>query len=378
MTAIGLVVNPVAGLGGRVGLKGSDGAEIQAQARSLGAEPQAMRRASMALSALKQRLPDLHLITYPHDMGASSANKLNIPFELVGHLNSMKTTAEDTIEAARNMRSAEVELILFCGGDGTARDIYQAIGSDFPVLGIPAGVKVHSGVFAATPQAAGELAGNYVNRTKKGLKLAEVLDIDEHAYRRGVLATKLYGHLTIPYHQRLIPGIKTPSFGSDETVMSAIAAGVVASMEPGCCYILGPGTTTKAIMEQLGLSKTLLGVDVVQDGSLKAADVNERQLLGIAKDCSCSIIVSPIGGQGFVLGRGNQQISADVIRAIGVDKVRIVAAPTKIFALQGKPFVVDTGDVLIDVGIAGLHKVITGSGERMIYPVVSVLTFEEN
>ena len=378
MCKIGLVVNPVAGIGGRVGLKGSDGAEIQARARALGAEPQAMRRAAMALTVLIQRLPELHVITYPGDMGAVSAAEANTPAAIIGHLPVRGTSAQDTIMAARLMRSEGVDLILFSGGDGTARDIYQAVGSEFPVLGIPAGVKVHSGVFAATPQAAGELAARHIKSVKSGLQLAEVLDIDERKYRQGVLATQLYGYLTIPFHRRLITGVKTPSFGSDETVLKAIADEIVASMEPGWNYILGPGTTTGAVMLQMGLPKTLLGVDVVRDGRVLAADVNESQLLEYANGGNCRILVAPIGGQGFVLGRGNQQISPTVIAAVGVRQVTIISTPSKIFALQGKPLVVDTGDVHIDAELAGMHRVITGASETMIYPVESVVTVEES
>jgi len=374
MGEIGVVVNPVAGLGGRVGLKGSDGVEIQAHARALGAEPQAMRRAAIALTVLIQQLPDLHVITYPDDMGAASAAEANIPAEIAGHIPPGGTSAQDTIKAAQFMKSRGVDLILFTGGDGTARDIYQAVGSDFPVLGIPAGVKVHSGVFAATPQAAGELVARYINSGNKGLQLAEVLDIDERKYRQGALATQLYGYLSIPYHRRLIPGVKTPSFGGDETVLRAIGVEIVSSMEPGWCYFLGPGTTTRAVMQKLGLPKTLLGVDVVGDGCLLDEDVNERQLLEYAKDGNCRIIVAPIGGQGFVLGRGNQQISPAVIAAVGVSNVGIISTPAKIFALQGKPLIVDTGDAYIDAELAGMHQVVTGLGEKMVYPVVSVLT----
>jgi len=374
---IGLVVNPVAGLGGRVGLKGSDGAEIQARARALGAEPQAMRRATIALAALIQQFPDLHIITYPDEMGAVSTAKANITAKIIGHLPPEETSARDTIKAARLMRSEGVDLILFSGGDGTARDIYQAIGSDFPVLGIPAGVKVHSGAFAATPQAAGELAVRYIDGKRVGLQLAEVLDVDEGKYRQGVLATQLYGYLSIPYHRRLIPGVKTPSFGNDESVLRAIAAEIVSSMEPGCHYILGPGTTTRAIMQQIGLPKTLLGVDVIQNGDLLAADMNEEGLLAIAKDGNCRIIVTPIGGQGYIFGRGNQQISPAVIAAVGVGQVTIISTPSKIFALQGKPLLVDTGDVKVDAELAGMHKVVTGLGDAMIYRVVGGLNAEE-
>ena len=378
MGKIGLVVNPIAGLGGRVGLKGSDGAEIQARARALGAEPHAMRRAAMALTVLNQHLPGMEIVTYPDDMGAVSAAEANTPAEIIGHLPPGGTSAQDTIRAARALRSEAVDIILFCGGDGTARDIYQAVGSDFPVLGIPAGVKVHSGVFAATPQTAGELVFRYIHAGKTGLQQAEVVDIDERNYRQGVLATQLYGYLTIPYHRRLIPGVKTPSFGSDETVLRAIAEEMVGSMEPGWCYILGPGTTTRAVMLQLELPKTLLGVDVVGDGRLLASDVNESQLLEHTKIGKCRILVAPIGGQGFVLGRGNQQISPAVIATVGVSQLNIISTPSKIFALQGKPLVVDTGDVHIDAELTGMHRVITGAGETMIYPVVSVVSAEES
>lgn len=365
---LGLIVNPIAGIGGRVGLKGSDGAEIQKKALELGAVARSNERAAEALVALKPLASDLELITYPAEMGEDATRACGLEPTVIGTIESGQTTAEDTRQAARAMKHLDIALLLFAGGDGTARDIY-AVGEDVPALGIPAGVKVHSAVFATSPGTAGELAVSYLRGGVPRLRDAEVMDIDEDAFRRGVLSARLCGYLKVPFRRSLVQSLKTASTPMEEAFQTAIAAEIVNHMEEGCLYILGPGTTTRAIASRLGLEKTLLGVDVIKDGELLAADVGESDLLQLLHGARARIIVTPIGGQGYIFGRGNQQISPQVIRRVGKENTIVVSTPEKINSLGGQPLLVDTGDRGVDEMLSGHIRVVTGLGERVVYRV---------
>jgi len=368
---LGLIVNPVAGLGGRVGLKGSDGAEIQRQALALGAVPQAVNRTAQALERLNPLADQFDLLAYPGEMGETAARVSSLTPKVMGAIQPGRTTAEDTRRAAAEMLALAVDLLLFAGGDGTARDVCRAVGQALPVLGIPAGVKIHSAVYATSPASAGGLAALYLQGRVTSQREAEVMDVDEDAVRRGVVTARLYGYLLVPFQRHLLQGRKAPSGPSEATALAAIACQVVDGMEPGRLYILGPGTTTQAIAVRLGLTKTLIGVDVVLDGYLLATDVNEAQLLDLLQGRPAQIVVTPIGGQGYLFGRGNQQISPAVIRAVGRQNVTVVSAPHKVHSLEGRPFLVDTGDPDLDKLLSGHVRVITGYGEQAIYRVCS-------
>ena len=365
---LGLIVNPVAGIGGRVGLKGSDGVRIQKKALELGAVPQSLKRAIQALERIKP-VDDLEVITYPGEMGEDAARACGFEPEVIGSITPGETTPEDSRNAAREMLRLNVNLLLFAGGDGTARDIHSAVGERLPVLGIPAGVKIHSAVFGANPRGAGDLAALYLRGRVTSLREAEVMDIDEEAIRRGIVSARLYGYLKVPFQRRLLQGLKTPSNPGDQAAMAAIAADVVTKMEDGWLYIIGPGTTTRAIASRLGLDKTLIGVDVVAGGKLVAADVNESQLLGLLKGRKAKIIVTPIGGQGYIFGRGNQQISPEVIKKVGKDNIIFVSTTRKINSLGGRPLWVDTGDREVDRMLSDHIRVVTGYNEQIIYKV---------
>ncbi len=365
---LGLVVNPIAGIGGRVGLKGSDGADIQKKALELGAVPQSHNRAVLALERVASGRDDLEIVTYPSEMGENVARECGFDPIVIGSIRNGKTTGEDTINAAREMLRLGVDLLLFTGGDGTARDIYTAIGEGMVVLGIPAGVKVHSAVFGITPKSAGDLAVLYFGG-QCGIREAEVMDVDEEALRQGIVSAKLCGYLRIPFEKRLIQGVKTPSSGGDKEAMEAIACEVVDRMKGDYLYVIGPGTTTRAITSKLGLKKTLVGVDVVSKGELVGIDVNEAQLLKLLEKRNAKIIITPIGGQGHIFGRGNQQISPEVIKKMGRDNIIVVATPEKINSLRGRPFLVDTGDPTVDRMLSGYIRVIKGYGEEIVYKI---------
>jgi predicted polyphosphate/ATP-dependent NAD kinase len=383
---LGLIVNPIAGIGGRVGLKGSDGLDIQQRARMLGAVPLAGERAASALELLLPLSENIELLVPPKEMGETVArscgfnpqviqtsgltNKSLAPFPIGRGEGGDETTPEDTRCSARTMQEAGVDLILFSGGDGTARDIYTAIGNNFPVLGIPAGVKIQSAVFATTPRSAGELAAEFLQGKGVRLQEAEVVDLDEDAYRLGQIVTRLYGYLKIPYRREVIQNQKVPSPASSAVQMQGIATDVIEQMKPDLAYILGPGTTTRTVAEQIGLPKTLVGVDIITHNELLAADVGEQQILEMLERRPLGLIITPTGGQGFLFGRGNQQISPDVIRRVRDENILVICLASKIAALLGRPLLVDTGDYELDHLLAGYIKVITGYHERIIYRLI--------
>ena len=366
---LGFIINPVAGLGGRVGLKGSDGLLIQQQARELGAVPEVFDRAAAGLNALSVSAPEIQeLVTCPGEMGENIALSCGFSPRIIGEINPGKTTAADTRRAAAEMLEQGVALIMFAGGDGTAGDIYQVVGVAVPVIGIPSGVKIHSAVFGVNPASAGRLAARFLNNEITTLKDGEVLDLDEQAYREGIVSPRLIGYLRVPYQRRLVQPRKSPSPASENAMLQAIALEVIDQMDDSY-YIIGPGTTTLPILNRLGLEKTLIGVDVIRNRQLVTADANEKRLLELLEEYPAKVVITPIGGQGFIFGRGNQQISPRVLKKNGLNNIIVISTLEKILSLGGRPLLVDTGDPDMDQALSRHMKVLTGYGESIIYPV---------
>jgi len=370
---LGLIVNPIAGMGGRVGLKGSDGQEIVKRARELGAKPESPRRAVDALRNITRIKDNVELITCPYEMGEDEAKECGFNPTVIGSITRGRTTSHDTENAAKEMLRLKVDLLLFAGGDGTARDIYNVIGDKIPALGIPAGVKIHSAVYATSPRNAGDLAARYLEGESPDIRLreAEVMDIDEQAFRENRLTARLYGYLKVPYERGMIQDAKAGSMLGEEASMDAIAYDIVNNMPDDYLYIIGPGTTTRAIMGKLGLQNTLLGVDAVYKGELVGSDLNESQLLKMIAGKKVKIVVSVIGRQGYVFGRGNQQISAKVIKKVGKENIIVIATKNKILSLKGSPLLVDTDDGEVNEMLTGYIQVVSGLGERFVLKVVS-------
>jgi predicted polyphosphate/ATP-dependent NAD kinase len=370
---LGLIVNPVAGMGGRVGLKGSNGQAILKKAKALCAKPESPKRAVDALQNIMRIKDNLEFITCPYEMGEDEARECGFIPTVVGSIKRGRTSSQDTKKAAKEMLGLNVELLLFAGGDGTARDIYDVIGDRIPALGIPAGVKIHSAVYATSPKTAGCLAVRYLEGESPSLCLREleVMDIDEQAFRENRLSARLYGYLTVPYERGMVQDAKVGSILGEEASLHAIAYDVINDMLDDYLYIIGPGTTTRAIMEKLGLRNTLLGVDAVYKGKLVGSDLNESQLLKMVAGKKAKIIATVIGRQGYVFGRGNQQISAEVIKKVGKENIIVIATKNKIISLEGKPLLVDTGDNEVDKILLGYVKVISGLKERTVLKVVS-------
>lgn len=371
---VGLIVNPLAGIGGRVGLKGSDGTAIVERALALGAVPAAGARAAETLSHLRDLASVIDLGTYPAEMGAEIARETGFEPAVLGSLDGTgsggRTTGEDTRRAALDLREWGAELIVFAGGDGTARDLTTSVAATVPVIGIPAGVKIHSGVFAVSPRHAADVIGDFLAGRAR-LEEREVLDIDEDLFRAGIVAPRLYGYLTVPCVRDLVQRAKSAS-RSDPSTARGVAFGVLGEMERDrdAYFILGPGSTVKAVGDELQVDKTLLGVDLYHDGRLIGTDLNESQLLAAIEGHHAKIVVTVIGGQGYIFGRGNQQLSPKVIQAVGRDNIMVIATLDKLHALGG-PLRVDTGDPECDQLLAGYFRVITGERERAIWQVRS-------
>jgi len=350
---IGFLVNPVAGMGGAVGLKGTDGQ--YARAVALGARPVAPEKARAFCDAMG---PVPHtFFTAGGPMGEDILRSCGYDCVVVYRPAGVATTPADTIAACGACRAAGAGLILFCGGDGTARDVFSVCGHDLPLLGIPAGVKMYSGVFATTPAAAAEIVRRLGEATCTD---AEVLDVDEEAYRRNSLSTTVYGIAVTPALPALRQASKWASdASSDARAQEEIARFIVGIMRPGTLYFLGAGSTTAAVTALLGLEGTLLGVDAVCDGRLAGRDLNEAGICALLDTCpSAKIIVSPIGAQGFVLGRGNQQFSPAVIRRAGPENLIVIATPAKISRTPS--LYIDTGDNALNAAFGTSVAVITG------------------
>ncbi|MGB0664060.1 MAG: ATP-NAD kinase family protein [Pontibacterium sp.] len=364
---IGLIVNPYAGIGGSVALKGSDGADIRDQALALGAEQKAPKRATQTLSLLQGL--DIQFYTYAGEMGEQSVRAAGFEPVIVGKAAQSPSTAEDTHAAAQALQGYELDLLLFAGGDGTARDVARIVAERCPVLGIPAGVKIHSGVYALTPEAAAQV----VKLMSEGKVLSfgpeEVRDLDETAFRAGRVSAKFFGELMVPRALEFVQQVKQGGQETEELVLEDIAADVIESMEPDVRYLMGSGSTVAAIMAQLGLQNTLLGVDVVENGEVIATDASAAELLALTEGYESQLVITLIGGQGHIIGRGNQQLSPPLLRRLGKERIQVVATKTKLLALNGRPLIVDSGEQDVNDALSGSIEVTTGYRDRVLYHV---------
>ncbi|MEM3011054.1 MAG: ATP-NAD kinase family protein, partial [Candidatus Bathyarchaeia archaeon] len=348
---LGFIVNPIAGMGGRVGLKGTDG--VSEAAEKMGAEPVAPLRAVEFLRKLKELELNskIQIYTCPGIMGEVEAKTAKVKVEVLPMQVKAKTTAEDTKLAVRLLAALSVELIVFVGGDGTARDILDALRGlkEIPVLGVPSGVKMYSGIFAVNPADAADVVSAFIQKTAQMADF-EIMDADEAAIRNDRFAVKLYGFLKGPFVPMLIQGSKqiSPETVDEHENQMAAAKFVVEGMSPKGTYILGPGTTVKCVADLLGVEKTVLGVDIYRNGSV-VKDVNEKRIFEEVKDWeNVWIVVSPIGRQGMLFGRGNQQISPEVIKHVGRNKIIVLATKSKLRDIEGGVLRVDTGDAEAD------------------------------
>ncbi|MBO9626407.1 MAG: NAD(+)/NADH kinase [Microbacterium sp.] len=449
---IGLVVNPVAGVGGPAGLAGSDGADVQRLALARGARSRVQERAAAALAVLAAQHPSLVVVTAAGAMGADAVRAAGLVPCVVysagadpacvcagepaaerpasaaspGPVGAEgRTDAADTSRAVCAVAAAGADLVLVVGGDGTLRDAVSGLDAASPcdpsgespdagrhaaetpdgrensrqtdaaaeedgrmpdermpdgrmpdgptpaVLGVPAGVKMYSPVFAVSPAAAGAIAAEWVSAGGLPTEEREVLDIDEAAMRRARVDPVLHGFLRVPVRRGRTQARKAPTPATEAAAVEAAARGAVARMRPGIRYLLGPGGTTAEVARQLDVDGTPLGVDVILDGALIRRAASEQELLAEIAAGPAQAVVTVIGGQGFLLGRGNQQLSASVLGALGDDPLLVVAPEQKIIDLHGRPLLVDTGDADLDARLAGHVRITTGVGTSSLYAVAA-------
>ncbi len=362
MIKIGLVVNPFAGMGGSVGLKGTDG-DLYSKAVALGSEPVAPGRIRKVLSLVTRK--DLSFICAPGVMGEEYLKDFDFSYKVVGTIGD-RTTSADTKRIVGEMVEEGIEILVFVGGDGTARDVLDVVGMNIPVIAIPSGVKMFSSVFTFSAHAAAEM----INTFGSAFTEKEILDIDEEAFIENRLVAKLYGYVNVPDIQHLLQGTKAASdvrsVAKDKK--REVAKYIVEDMDQDTVYILGPGTTLKAIADVLSLEKTLLGVDVVLHGKMVGKDINEADILDLIRRYKkLKIVVTPIGGNGFIFGRGSRQISSQVLGLVGKNNVIVVGTLDKVGPLTCLR--VDTGDYEIDKAFGGKMDVVIGHHEKIIMEV---------
>ncbi|MCE0504010.1 NAD(+)/NADH kinase [Roseivivax sp. GX 12232] len=362
---LGLLVNPVAGLGGPMGEKGSDAPDIAARAEAAGRAGQAGARAARALAAFR-RASEAPILAGPLPPETRAA--------LDGEVETLDLgpTAQGRAEtlAAVAAMAERVDLILFAGGDGTARDVAEANRAGLPVIGIPAGVKMHSGVFARSPERAGRIAAEFLAARTPRTDLVEILDIDEEARRAGQLSARIYSVARTPATRG---ERQNPKAGGGDMLadLDAALAGYVAGMVEETLYILGPGTTMAALKARIG-GGTLLGVDLAEGPRITARDLSEDDLLErIPPGRPVRVVLTVVGGQGFVLGRGNQQISARVLERAGRPPIDVVCSAEKLAGLTPPELTIDTGDPALDAQLSGYWPITTGPGRKQVVRVVA-------
>jgi len=372
---LGVIVNPVAGLGGSVALKGSD--NVIEQALALGAEPKANLRMQQALNQFVDLIDKVQILTAAGEMGQRCCEELGFATQVVYSAEAtftseqkLMTTEQDTLAAVAALVAENVDLILFAGGDGTARNICASIAESVPVLGVPAGCKIHSGVYGVTPKASGCVVRRLIQGELVTLAEADVMDIDEVAFRQGTVKAKRYGEMMVPSDLRYVQSVKMGGIESDELVLTDIAADVIADMEDEY-YIMGSGSTVAFTMAEMGLENTLLGVDVVHQHQVIAQDLTAGQLLELLDGKDCKLVITLIGGQGHVFGRGNQQLSPQLIKQIGRENIIVLATKSKLSALQGRPLIADTGDAELDQLLSGFIRVTTGYRDYIMYRIAN-------
>ncbi len=364
---VGLIINPIAGVGGRIGFKGSDDVEaIWAKIEDGEGKKVSNERAMRFLKSIGNLKDTTSFLCFNDEMGEAVLAEMGFNYSIIGKTSNKKPSREDTKKAARLILEKNADLLIFIGGDGTACDVFEAIEDKIPVLAVPSGVKMHSACFALSPEIAGEIFKQF-HSGQLNLTEMEVMDIDEEAFRAGRVSAELKGMVKIPYLTASFQGGKMASASTfdEKHDQRVIAERVSDDMDRDTLYLLGSGTTCKVVADYLKLEKTLLGIDAIFNRKLIAMDLNEKQLLDLLKQYSNSkIIITVIGNQGFIFGRGNQQFSPAVIRKIGKKNIILIATVSKLEKTERLR--VDTGDIELDKELHGFIRVVTSYHEDIL------------
>ncbi len=371
MKTIGLIINPIAGMGGAVGLKGTDGVDTLKKAIQLGAVPTSGEKTKSTLREILDKSLEFRLLTCAGTMGEEAVREVGIDPELIEMDSSNKISAQTSIDAAKQMMKKKVDLLLFAGGDGTARNIVEAVGNEIPVLGIPTGVKIQSSAFSINPRSAGRICTAFINNNKIEFREGEVIDLDEDQYRKGNISTRLFGYLKIPFLKEHVQRLKSGTPKTEKYTQEAIANDLAERMSDDTFYLVGPGSTTKALVDHFGLQGSLLGVDVITSKKVIANDVNYCQILKLIESSNrVELIITPIGGQGFIFGRGNQQFTPELLSNINKDQIHILSTIQKLTSLRGQPFLIDTGNEVVNTKLSGYYRVTTGYHQSTVYKAI--------
>lgn len=377
MFRLGLIVNPLAGLGGPAALKGSDAPDTSQIAAERGVQSRTPERLADFFQQLLPQQQQILILTAAGAMGEAHVLANGWTAQIACQTPA-STSADDTRNAAQALMQSGVDLLIFVGGDGTARDVYQAVGDKQAVLGLPAGVKMHSGVFAVTPMAAASVVQSLLRGRLVAARLGEVRDIDESAFREGKVRTAYFGEMLIPDDQLLVQCVKCSGLPDDDIQLEELCVWLQEEMQPDVLYVLGSGGTLHQLKQNLGLEQpTLLGVDLWLNGQQVGTDVYEQQLFdAVSQNTKVRIVLSVIGGQGVVLGRGNQQLSPRVIRSAGLDSLQFIATQKRLEALGGRPLLLDSGDDALDRELSGFRRVICGYEDAVLYEFRYVGSFD--
>lgn len=378
MVRLGLLVNPDAGLGGRLGLKGSDGqAEL---ARSMGAEDRSGPRMRAMLehfsSIHRAGFEDISWVTSEGRMGTEWFPEAEIGSISTVHSSSRGTSAADTQDAVNSLLESEINLLVYAGGDGTTRDVVAALESaespETPVIGVPTGVKMHSGCFAASPKAAAEALSSWLIGDLL-LASTEVLDLDEDLYRQGKWVVRLYAEAITPSSPRWMQGSKQRiEVSGEEDTTEGLADHIRELLvSDDRMLIWGSGGTLRKIAEMNDFEPTNLGIDATIGNEQVGTDLSESDLLELLSehDGPTTLLLSPMGGQGFLIGRGNLQLSPQVLRLIGIGNILGVVTPAKLLSVRRLR--IETGDPELDADFADMRymKVLQGYRTTRVLPV---------
>lgn len=365
---IALLINPYAGIGGEAALKGSDGQMAQALAYS--SQLRTPERTRRFLVGLGEALTQVDFITAEGLMGQTVLQQVGANIRYVAAV-QQPSQAGDSRRVAKELAAQQPDLLVFVGGDGTARDMVDSVGLSVPALGVPGGVKMQSAVFAISPEAASEVVKQMISGDLVQVAERDVRDIDEAALREGRVRSQYYGALLVPEEAQWIQAVKEGGVESEDLVADGVADYLSDIMyEQQRLMIVGPGSTTATWLESLGLDYTLVGFDAVLDGQLIQQDLTSRDILALlAQYPDAYIVITPTGNQGFLLGRGNQQLNIEVLRRVEKSQFLIIASQSKLRSLDQRPLLIDSNDADLDQQLSGWYPIISAWQQQILYPV---------